>query len=269
MKHFNKMRKGISIRNILVCLLTFAMLTAMTACDEEETKADEATNIKDVVGTWIEVSVAPRTLAVSEDGTYTLSYEEYVEQKGKVTITYEEHPDGSKTAWYDFTPDGGEIWTSFPTFVEGESKNEMYSGQDGAMHFIREDADMKITAEDYLHVWSSGRCYVTVEKKDKKNYEVSISWSSSASDSIHWTYICQFDKDTSSLVCKKGATCVNVVIDEKGKDKSKTIYKDGSGSFVIKCGTLRWTDDKEDQGKDLYLVREDYSDEEGDQGGEN
>ena len=269
MKHFNKMRKGISIRNILVCLLTFAMLTAMTACDEKETKADETTSIKDVVGTWIEVSVAPRTLAVSEDGTYTLSYEENVEQKGKVTITYEEHPDGSKTAWYDFTPDGGEIWTSFPAFLEGESKNEIYSGQDGAMHFIREDADMKITAEDYLHVWSSGRCYLTVEKKDKKNYEVSISWSSSASESTHWTYICQFDKNTSSLVCKKGATCVNIVIDKKGRDKSKTIYKDGSGSFVIKCGTLRWTDDKEDQGKDLYLVQEDYPNEEGDQGGEN
>ena len=57
------------------------------------------------------------------------------------------------------------------------------------------------------------------------------------------------------MVCKKGATRVELSTSESGKTKTKTVYKDGSGSFLIKSGTLRWTDDKEGAGNDMYLIR--------------
>jgi hypothetical protein len=122
------------------------------------------------------------------------------------------------------------------------------------MHLMRDGIDEKITADDYLHVWSSDRCYITAEKK-KKEYVVSVSWSSSASESSQWTYHCTFDKATSSLVCKGGAMRAEVTVLRNGKEKSKVAYSDGSGSFRIISGTLRWVDDKENAGKDKYFVR--------------
>ena len=63
------------------------------------------------------------------------------------------------------------------------------------------------------------------------------------------------------MVCKKGATCVEVTYTESGKEKTKVIYKDGSGSFSIKSGTLRWTDDKENAGADMNFVQIDMVEE--------
>ena len=40
----------------------------------------------------------------------------------------------------------------------------------------------------------------------------------------------------------------------KGKDKKTTVYKDGSGSFIVRGGVLRWTDNKESAGKELYFA---------------
>ena len=41
---------------------------------------------------------------------------------------------------------------------------------------------------------------------------------------------------------------------DDGKEKTKIIYKDGSGSFKIVSGTLRWTDDKENSGDGMCFV---------------
>ena len=251
-----------SARKLLSCLLMFAMLTALAACsDSNPAKGsdDGDSELKGIIGTWNEVSVFPRTLTVNKDGTYTLDSEE--NEKGTVTIDYEEHPDGSKSAWYTFTKDDGEFWASFAKDEESETQNDLWSGQDGEMHFMRDGIDEKLTADDYLHVWSSGRCYITFEKQ-KKGYVASVSWSSSASESSQWTYNCTFDKKTSSMVCKKGAMRADVSYSESRKETSKVIYKDGSGSFVIKSGTLRWIDDKEDAGADNYFVRLDDTEDE-------
>ena len=47
---------------------------------------------------------------------------------------------------------------------------------------------------------------------------------------------------------------VNHLYDEKGNDKKTTVYKDGSGSFKVRGGVLRWTDNNEDAGKDMYFA---------------
>ncbi len=245
----NTMKTTNAVRKVLSCMLMLAMLVALTACGDNPSEPDK-NDISGIVGTWNEVSVFPRVLTVHEDSTYTLD-----EEGGKVTVDYEEHPDGSKSVWYTFTTNEGEFWTSFAKDEDNEVQNDLWSGQDGEMHFMRDGIDEQLTTDDYLHhAWSSGRCYITFEK-DKKNYVASVSWSNSASESTQWTYICRFDEKTSSMVCEKGATCVVVTTSKSGKQKSKTVYKDGSGSFLIKSGTLRWIDDKENAGADMYFVK--------------
>ncbi len=237
------------IKGIISCMLMLAMLVAMTACKDEPSESDTA-DISDIAGTWNEVSIYPRVLTVQEDGTYIFD-----DHNGKVTIDLEEHPDGSKSVWYTFTTDQGEFWASFAKDEENEVQNDLWSGQDGEMHFMRDGIDEHLTADDYLlHVWSNGRCYITFSK-EKKGYVASVSWSSSVSESTQWTYPCTFDKASSSMVCKKGAMRADVSYSESGNEKSKIIYKDGTGSFIIKSGTLRWTDDKENAGADMYFIQ--------------
>ena len=246
------MKKTLSVRGIIAGLLMFVLLAATTACGGGS-YSDDAEELSFIVGTWNEVSIAPQTLTVNSDGTYTLTDSAGDTENGKVRVTYEEHSDGSKCIWYDFFRDTGKLWSSFSKNEETKIQNDIYFGQDNAMHFIRDGIDEKITADDYLHVWSNGRCIITVEK-NKNTYIVTISWSSSAFHNTIWTYECYFDKKTSSLVCKNGATCVDFTVSESGKETAKTLYKDGSGSFLIKNGTLRWTDDMENQGADNYFV---------------
>lgn len=252
------MTKMLSVKRIISCLLLLGMLTMLSACNNSNaTVSSDNTDseIKGVIGTWNEVSVYPRVLTVNEDGTYTLD-----EDSGYVTVHFEEHSDGSQSARYVFTTDNGEFWTSFAKDEENEVQNELRSGQAGEIHFMRDGIDEHLTADDYLlHTWSSGRCYITFEKQ-KKGYVASISWSSSAADSTQWTYNCTFDKDSSSMVCKKGAIRTEASFSESGEEKIKTVYKDGSGSFIIKSGTLRWIDDKEDAGNEMYFVQIDEGD---------
>ena len=244
----NTMKTTNAVRKVLSCMLMLAMLVALTACGDNPSEPDK-NDISGIVGTWNEVSVFPRVLTVHEDSTYTLD-----EEGGKVTVDYEEHPDGSKSVWYTFTTNEGEFWTSFAKDEDNEVQNDLWSGQDGEMHFMRDGIDEHLTADSYLHVWSCGRCYITCEKQ-KKGYIASVSWSNSASESTQWTYNCTFDEKSSSMVCKKGATRAEVSYSASGKEKSKIAYKDGSGTFTIKSGTLRWTDDKENAGADMYFVR--------------
>lgn len=238
-------------KRILSCLLLLGMLTALTACGDSNAASssdDVNAEIKGIVGTWNEVAIAPRVLTVNEDATYTLD-EEY----GSVKVDYEEHPDGTKSVWFTFTDDDGEVWTSFAKDEENEVQNDLWSGQDGNWHFMRDGIDEHLTADSYLHTWSCSRCYITFEKKGK-GYVATVDWSSSASESTQWTYSCSYDKDSSSMICKKGAARVELT-SSGGKEKTKTVYKDGSGSFVIKNGTLRWTDDKENAGADMYFLQ--------------
>ena len=81
-KSIKNLKNLFSVKKLISCILMLTMLTAMTACSDESGKsADENSEIKGITGTWIEVSVYPRTLTVKEDGTYTLD-----EDNGKVTI---------------------------------------------------------------------------------------------------------------------------------------------------------------------------------------
>ena len=53
------MKKRLSFRKLLACLLTVGMLTAMTACGEEETSQPDSVDVSGIAGTWTEVNVFP------------------------------------------------------------------------------------------------------------------------------------------------------------------------------------------------------------------
>ena len=61
-------------------------------------------------------------------------------------------------------------------------------------------------------------------------------------------------EENAIILCDGGAKMVNHLYDEKGNDKKTTVYKDGSGSFKVRGGVLRWTDNNEDAGKDMYFA---------------
>lgn len=251
------MKNVFSTRKILSCLLMLVMLAAIAGCDNDSKtqSAEETGKIKDIVGQWNEVSSYPRILQVNEDGSFTLTnlINGDTEKTGKAKVEEEEHPDGSKSEWYNFYDEEGAFWEGFAKSDEAGTQNDLYSGQDGAIHFMRDGIDEHITGDSYVHEWDCERTSIVV-KKEKKGYLVTVTGSNSATDSTCWTYHCTFDEKSTNLVCKGGATCVDVKIMENGKEKTKTLYKDGSGYFSIKSGTLRWFDEKDDNGADRYFV---------------
>lgn len=96
-------------------------------------------------------------------------------------------------------------------------------------------------ASDICGVWVdvlSQRAALVVTKTDDGKYEMNISWSDSAFVSEEWTMTCAFDggKYTySDCVCK------SVTFDEAGTvTDQKTLYENGSGSFVLSDGSLKW-----------------------------
>lgn len=93
--------------------------------------------ITDIVGVWNEADVLDsRTLTVNEDGTFKLEYRGGGTLSGTVKIEYEDHPDGSQTAWFIFYEEDGKMWDGFQRTNE-EIMNDLYSGHTGEPHFVR------------------------------------------------------------------------------------------------------------------------------------
>lgn len=255
------MKKTFFVKKLAACLLLLAMLTGITACGGKKktdvSPTDVSPEIANLVGTWYEDGLSvldPRTLTVSEDGSYTLVYKGGGASYGTVKAEYEEHPDGTKSLWYNFYEEDGTFWAGFAADESDPVPGEIYSGQDGEMHFLREGY-VRTAAEDYLGVWACGRITVAITK-EKKYYDVNVSWASSAAEYDRWNYHCQFDEVTGTLICTSGATHVNSVVSESGEEKVKVLYQDGSGSFQLKNGVLHWYDDQDGTGDGLDLLKD-------------
>ncbi|MBQ1415792.1 MAG: hypothetical protein IIY91_00500, partial [Selenomonas sp.] len=133
-------------------------------------------SIQPIAGTWREAGAADaRNLVIYADGSYEMTCKER-KAFGKVKVTAEEHPDGSKSYWYSFLESGGvvledkntaspwysaytsanEQWAAFARDEKAATQTDLYSGHDGAMHFVRyaENGYDKnragIKAEDYV-----------------------------------------------------------------------------------------------------------------------
>ncbi len=103
---------------------------------------------------------------------------------------------------------------------------------------------------------NSQRAMMDIKKTGAKDeYEVLISWGSSATESTSWQFTGTFDREGGFLYYKN---CVktNLTFDENDKETAKTEYKDGEGAISYLNGKLKWQDKKEDAGKDCLFVKE-------------
>lgn len=257
------MKKTLFKRAMICCLALLTMTAAMTACGSGKDSASSGkdagnqTPFSSIAGTWLETELETITaLSIEEDGTYSVIYSSGAVDKGTIKMENEEHPDGTSEEWFFFYDEYDEFWAGFPNNAE-YAKNppdELWSGQDGEMHFTRVKSIANPTADDYLGTWLSGRCSIDISE-NKGAYLVEIRWSGSASEYSEWNYSCTYDKDSASLICDGKGTLVNHVVNEDGQDKKTTVYKDGSGSFKLKNALLRWSDEKEKASGEMLFLR--------------
>ena len=134
-----------------------AMAAANTAMAQTRNAAVSEHSIQPIAGTWREAGVADaRNLVIYADGSYEMTCKER-KAFGKVKVTAEEHPDGSKSYWYSFLEGGGvvledkdtaspwykaytsanELWAAFAKDNKAAVQTDLFSGHDGAMHFVR------------------------------------------------------------------------------------------------------------------------------------
>ncbi len=105
-------------------------------------------------------------------------------------------------------------------------------------------AASKVTADQYVGHWVSGRASLEISPEDE-GYKCTIHWGGSVSEATEWYYSCTFDG--TSLVDEGVGVKSLVVYDENGNITSSTDeFTDGAASFTIgDDGQLTWTDYKE------------------------
>ena len=228
---------------------TAAVMTEEKSENNTESVKASADDLKNIIGTWYEADVLDsRTLTVNSDGTYELAYRGGGSDYGVVKISKGEHPDGSADNWYDFYRSEDELWAGFP--VTDEPQDDIYSGQDGAMHFIRASAvdnDSDDSLKEYIGTWQCDRCSISISDQ----YVAEVHWADSASEDNVWTYSCICSPDHTFIECNCGGTLVHVVTDETGSETRTEVYNDGTAKFSIRGGILFWQDGKEDRAQQM------------------
>ena len=215
----------------------------------------DAAFLQSICGKWREEGgLNPRTLVINADGTYDLSYRGGA-SKGTVKITQEEYADGYKVSWYNFYGADGTLWMGAPRDGEYPVQTDLFSGQDGAMHFVRQenglhDTASEVKAKDYAGVWACGRCWITIEPKGN-GYQVEMQWASSAAEGTRWSYFCTFDGYSAELFCQGRGIRTDYVYDESGAHKDKVIYRNGSGVFTMRRGVMFWHSPEEPDNGDM------------------
>ena len=247
-----------------------AMAAANVAGIAAQKAAAVIDSIQPIVGTWRETGATDaRSLVIYADGKYEMTYKDG-RAFGMVKVTAEEHPDGSKSYWYSFLEGGGvvledkntvspwysaytsanKLWAAFAKDEKKATQKDLYSGQDGAMHFVRyaENGYDKnragIKAEDYVGVWGSGRCSAVVSR-DGNGFLVEIQWASSAAEGSRWVYHCSYDNFAAILFSNGDGTRIDYVYAENGTSKENMAYNDGHALFVFRDGIMRWQDKRE------------------------
>ena len=159
-----------------------------------------------IIGVWGEADVLDaRTLTIKNDGTYELAYRGGGTQFGNIVLSEEETPDGNIHYWFTFNDVDGEIWESFAK-EDNDYQQDLYSGQDGAIHFIRLDEESLNTEsvyEKFVGTWVNDRCTITIEELPNEAL-VTIIWGNSAASSYKWEYFCHYINMDDLLECYTG-----------------------------------------------------------------
>ena len=288
--YINKLRHR-TLRSVLVigaavCFLSgavdteSAMAAANTAMAQTRNAAVSEYSIQPIAGTWREAGVADaRSLIIYADGKYEMTYKDG-RAFGKVKVTAEEHPDGSKSYWYSFLESGGvvledkntaspwysaytsanEQWAAFARDEKAATQTDLYSGHDGAMHFVRyaengyAGTGLGIKADDYVGIWSCGRCNAVISREGD-GYLVEIQWASSAAEGSRWVYHCTYDNYAAILFSNGNGTRTDYVYSEEGVSRDTMAYNDGRALFVLRVGKMIWQDKKENTDNGVEFIK--------------
>lgn len=219
-------------------------------------------DFQNIVGLWNDkIASDEKLLAVHKDGSF-----EFMDKSsdgscyGNVKVIFEKHPDGSHSPWYIFYKSDGTQWMGFAKDAAKKIQTHLYSGHDGAVHFVRRlennynKTAKGINADAYLGVWGCGRCTAVITKEDR-GYVVNIKWASSAADGSDWTYHCVYDDYSAILYCNGNGIREDYVFTDTGKETRKVRYNNGAGTFVMRKGTLTWQDKKDNAGESLNFLK--------------
>ena len=89
-----------------------------------------------------------------------------------------------------------------------------------------------------------------------ENGDVTIDWSSSAYETVHWQMHTEYDPDNKVLNYKDGVKKILTYTDEETVEETE-VYNDGTGAFTVEDKALIWVNDKNDNGdRDVVFVRD-------------
>ena len=216
--------------------------------------------LQGIFGKWREEgALDARTLTISADGTYELAYRGGGVSRGTVKVATEEHPDGSQSWWYNFYEEDGTLWMGAEKDDKLPVQTDLFSGHDGAIHFVRQengchDTGSEVRPEDYAGIWACGRCSLTITP-DGNGYLVEMQWASSAAEGTRWSFPCTYDGYSAQLFCNGRGKRIDYVCDETGTCKDKIIYQNGSSTFTMREGVLFWQSPEEPNYTDIEFRR--------------
>ena len=218
---------------------------------------DEEDYLDAILGYWIEDDADPLILSIyTESGYYV--YDCYSSQgelldNGGVELTYEEHPDDSVSLWYTLTSADGYEFTSFAVDEDDFYPSDLYTGQDGAGHFIRDDGTYDSENQGgmgdvepyfFLGVWECDGLTMEILDNQDGTYFVDIINATDDEEVYEWNYICNYDDDNEMLWCETGELWDLFFAD--GELVSKNCeYGDGSAIFYFSDNNLMWFDNED------------------------
>jgi hypothetical protein len=104
----------------------------------------------------------------------------------------------------------------------------------------------------------SQRCNMEIISQNDVYYEITIDWSSSASESTHWSFEGEYDASQGGIVYQNGS-CYE--LDSSGGTvHTSEMYTNGEGLIYIKDGKLYWDDKTQGAGDSCEFERTESSD---------
>ena len=244
--------------------------------DPEDPDVDEPTEVDGedydavfapLLGEWVyaDDDMDPMYLTVySENGMYYYELEDMTilgSSKGTVDLFSEEHPNGDISLWYRFVDEDGNEWTSFAVNEDDPYPNDIYSEQDGAMHFMRSASEAQYTGEGmgdvygyfFVGTWECDGYVMEIFDNGNNSYFVSIESPEINNEVRVWEYKCVFDEEYEFLFSDDGELIVLEM--ENGEVSSKhSEYGDGSVNFYFDNGGIVWADHEDPSHQDMVFV---------------
>ena len=229
--------------------------------DQEMTDEEAEAFLDGIVGEWVYVGdMDPADLSIFvQRGRYYYTITQSGESMtGTVELTGTSNPDGTTTYWFSFYEDDDYLWESFAVNLDVLYPGDLYSGQDGAIHFVRDtgsyDDAYSYTGDEgrgdvmgiyFVGTWKSADGYeMEVTQDDDNEFHVLITSPLLYDEVCQWEYFTFFDDDNEFLFCDDGIKYVFPVEDGDLGD-GYIEYDDGSVNFVLGSDGMYWANHNE------------------------